>query len=186
MFLGVILKRRKEVEDFEKSLYDSDIDEEPEKLFGNKVMEKCFVLQLLNEFITEFDYEEFSAQDYALEGMYFRHLVERCPNIKKIAITDKLWDEDDHLPRIYYNDFFLQMTKWKNLTFLSIKHKGIDNLTHKSLRVIQKQFPKLRLNSLQYCIFFLFFFLMERILYKTRFFVTTGLKPCLKYVSVKF
>jgi len=148
MFLGVILKRRKEVEDFENSLYDLDIDEEPEKLFNNKVVEKCFVLQLLNEFITEFDYEEFSAKNYALEGMFFRHLVERCPNIKKIAITSKLWEEDDHLPRFYYDEIFLQMTKWKNLSFLSVKHKGINDLTHTSLQMIRKQFPKLRSDSL--------------------------------------
>jgi len=136
-FLYLIYEHRK------SSQEDKEFERPPGiQLFPSRMVENCFLLQLLNGFVTEFDYQQFvSSKDSG--GMFFRHLVDNCPNIRKIAVTPRMWNNNQFLPRVDYHDLFNVMATWKNLTFLSINGKGI-NLHEGSLKLIRENFPKLR------------------------------------------
>jgi len=115
-------------------------------LFSCRMKENCFILQLLNESITEFDYFQAwnsTSEPIVVEEMFFRHLVEHCPNIKKIQLKVHLWENCKFLPRVCKEDLLMYMARWKNLSFLGLRDQNIC-LGHTEIKMIQENFPKLR------------------------------------------
>jgi len=109
-------------------------------------MESCFVLGLLNSFITEFDYTQYRFDLYdskPIEGKIFRHLVDNCPNIEKITVNNRVWNDREILPRVGEQDIFLLMARWENLSFVSAKDYDI-KLKHMAIKLIQEKIPKIR------------------------------------------
>jgi len=99
--------------------------------FSDRQMENCFILQLLNVFITEFDYAQVNSSR-SMEAMAFRHLVLNCPNIKKVTVTPRVWKKYEFLPRVCNNDLFLLMAKWKQFTSVQMRSKLFKKIFPKS------------------------------------------------------
>jgi len=147
--LDLMLELRKKLYDGVTKFQHARLPTVPKDFHSNAV-ENCFLLQLLNGSVTEFDYEQFCHSfdspfdSVSTAGMFFRHMLENCPKIKKIAVDGKgVWENQLYFPRMRLDGLFLLMAKWENLTFLSVKDDPII-LEERSVARIQKSFPKLR------------------------------------------
>jgi len=115
----------------------------------------CLQLELLNSHTNEFDYEEswFPESD----TIFFKHLLQNCPQILKVKITKSVWLNDFFLPRRYQEYIFpIMASSWKNLNFLIVdlgqdtasnmqnhKKRGFLKSSRSSVEVICRSMPKL-------------------------------------------
>jgi len=108
--------------------------------------EKLFLLTLLNSSITEFGHSMVKRfLSTTMEGiLILGHLLKECPNLKKISISQSMWNGFAILPGLVNDDIlYLMATKWSNLIFLSMKSSDI-KLKKSSLTLIQQNFLRLR------------------------------------------
>jgi len=115
------------------------------------------VLKLLNKNVTEFDYIHYSAHKCGCcgpsvnsefsERVMFKHLLENCPQVKKIVVTGKVWADCEFLlDRVRQEDLFRKIsTSWENLNYMSVHQQDAIFLKLKDIKAIQESLPNLRL-----------------------------------------
>jgi hypothetical protein len=128
---------------------DKKVNVKTEKLY--------LILQLLNSQVTEFDSSRLKQCDRVLsaDAMFFRHMLQNCPKIKKAHIFPSIWRNFCILPRTEHQELLSVMaTCWPNLTSLTLDFNGTGHLEgdllapsgNNTIETICTNLPNLRYN----------------------------------------
>jgi hypothetical protein len=96
----------------------------------------CLLLQILNQHITDLEWDKLAKMSREKFARVFGQLLCNCPNINKALINQDLWQSISILPRLDYEDLIsVVANSWKNLKFLKLE--GIHLVTRRDTSIVK-------------------------------------------------
>jgi hypothetical protein len=115
-----------------------------EKREMNKNEQRCLLLQILNEHITNLDWSHLVEMCPGNYSLVFRQAILKCPAMKNSLINSSIWNCTNLLPRLQDEDLFPVLSSgWKNLKFLKLEVHSY-NMKTSVTQCISDNLPLLR------------------------------------------